>query len=373
MADFDAEKFPPRTHRAYARYAPHVLDFWRTVGDPLADAVCAIIARSRPGNMLADVELRARNEGGIFQSFLEQCHTVPDWVDFERMEAWRHFAHRHGVAAAGVLLTGSLVEGYTLRRANKVLVGTGRLQTDVARRIYETTQMVWNIGQEGGIRPGGIGHRTLMEVRLLHAAVRHFLLRRGGWNHRGHGFPVNQEDMAFTILEFDHLVARGMQRLGVPLPQEVRESQHHFWRYAAWVLGVDEFFLTVSPDESTVLYAQICAHQQDPDEDSVALAHSVLTAMAGKPPFHMPAPLLMAQARLLVGDGLADRLRLPRSRTWRAVLGANRLLYAGVNRLLPLIPGGERLAEEAGLALGRRTLEKGLGGDPADFSFKRSR
>ena len=373
MDTFDAERLPPRANRAYARYAPHVLDYWRTVGDPLADAVCAVIARSRPGNMLADVELRARNEGGIFQSFLEQCHTVPDWVDFERMEAWRHFAHRHGVAAAGVLLTGSLVEGYTLRRANKVLVGTGRLQTDVARRIYETTQMVWNIGQEGGIRPGGIGHRTLMEVRLLHAAVRHFLLRRGGWNHRGHGFPVNQEDMAFTILEFDHLVARGMQRLGVPLPQEVRESQHHFWRYVAWVLGVDEFFLTVSPDESTVLYAQICAHQQDPDEDSVALAHSVLTAMAGKPPFHMPAPLLMAQARLLVGDGLADRLRLPRSRTWRAVLGANRLLYAGVNRLLPLIPGGERLAEEAGLALGRRTLEKGLGGDPADFSFKRSR
>ena len=268
------------------------------------------------------------------------------------------------------------MEGCTLRRANKVLVA--RQQTDVTRRVYETTQMLWNIGQDDGIRPGGIGHRTLMEVRLLHAAVRHFLLTRGGWSHREHGFPVNQEDMAFTIIMFDHLVARGMQRLGVPLPLEVRESQHHFWRYAAWVLGVDEFFLTTTPEESTVLYAQICAHQQDPDEDSAALAQAVLAAMAGKPPFFAPLPLLAAQARLLVGDALADRLRLPKSRAWSTLLRANRLLTRGMDRVLPHIPGGERLAQEAGLALGRFTLEKGLDGRPsdgrpADFTFKRPR
>lgn len=372
MTDFNAEKLPPRSHRAYARYAPHVLNYWRSVGDPLADAVCAVIARKQPSNMLAEVEQRARSEGGIFQSFLEQCHTVPDWVNFEQMEAWRHFGHRHSVVAGTVLLAGSLVEGYTLRNANKVLVGTGRLEKDVTRRLYETTQMVWSIGQPGGIRPGTEGHRILMEVRLLHAAVRHFLLKRGGWNHREHGFPANQEDMAFTIIEFDHLVARGMQRLGVTMSQEVRESQHHFWRYAAWILGVDEFFLTHNPEETAVLYAQICAHQQKPDEDSVALAHAVLNAMAGQPPFYAPVNMLMAQSRLLVGDALADGLKLPDSLGWKPVLGINRLLVRGFSRALPRIPGGEKMAEQAGLALGRYTLEKGLGKKPADFAFKKA-
>ena len=64
--------------------------------------------------------------------------------------------------------------GYAHNKPSQVLVATGRLQKDVSRRIYETGQMLHNIIGDDGLRPGGLGQLTLMEVRLLHAAVRQF-------------------------------------------------------------------------------------------------------------------------------------------------------------------------------------------------------
>src|SRR5690606_23512288 len=97
--------------------------------------------------------------------------------------------------------------------------------------------------------------------------------------------PINQEDMAGTVLEFDYMVVRGLKRLGLRVSDEEHRAMHYFWRYAGYLLGVDEALLTSTVEEQEVLALQLTAHLYDPTPDSEALAKALLRDMANKPPF----------------------------------------------------------------------------------------
>ena len=364
----------PRTpveHIWFDRYAPHRLQAWRRVQDPLADRCLTDIPFQRPSGLLDEVERRAAERGGVYQDFLDHCFTVPGWVDFEAMELGRRMYRRHGALQGLVLMCSSLVEGYAHNKPSQVLVATGRLQKDVSRRIYETGQMLHNIAAPDGLRPGGLGHRTLMEVRLLHAAVRRFLAERGDWDQARYDLPINQEDMAGTVLEFDYMVVRGLKRLGLYISVEEHRAMHYFWRYAGYLLGVDEALLTTSVEEQEVLAMQLTAHLYEPTGDSEMLAKSLLRDMANKPPFHLPYDVLLAFSRFLVGDEVADDLKLHSKVSSAAAV---RLVRAGLGaaslgqRLLP--ETAKRRLEDFNHDLGRRTLKVGLGKDPARWGFK---
>ncbi|MBF5055488.1 hypothetical protein Y5W_00782 [Alcanivorax sp. 521-1] len=371
LARLRAGPATPREQIWFDRYSHARLESWRRVQDPLADRCLADIPFRRPSGLLDEVERRAREEGGVYQDFLDHCFTVPGWVDFETMELGRRMYRRHGALQGLVLMCSSLVEGYAHNKPSQVLVATGRLQKDVSRRIYETGQMLHNIAAPEGLRPGGLGHRTVMEVRLLHAAVRRFLAERGDWDEARYDRPINQEDMAGTVLEFDYMVVRGLKRMGLYISREEHEAMHYFWRYAGYLLGVDEALLTTTLEEQEVLALQLTSHLYDPTGDSEALAKALLRDMSNKPPFHLPYDVLVAVSRFLIGDAMADDLNLHSRvssaaavRLARTVLGAASL----GQRLLP-DPAKRRL-EDFNHGLGRRTLKVGLGGDPARWGFK---
>ena len=371
LARLRAGPATPREQIWFDRYSHARLESWRRVQDPLADRCLADIPFRRPSGLLNEVERRAREEGGVYQDFLDHCFTVPGWVDFETMELGRRMYRRHGALQGLVLMCSSLVEGYAHNKPSQVLVATGRLQKDVSRRIYETGQMLHNIAAPEGLRPGGLGHRTVMEVRLLHAAVRRFLAERGDWDEARYDRPINQEDMAGTVLEFDYMVVRGLKRMGLYISREEHEAMHYFWRYAGYLLGVDEALLTTTLEEQEVLALQLTSHLYDPTGDSEALAKALLRDMSNKPPFHLPYDVLVAVSRFLIGDAMADDLNLHSRvssvaavRLARTVLGAASL----GQRLLP-DPAKRRL-EDFNHGLGRRTLKVGLGGDPARWGFK---
>lgn len=364
----------PRTPREqiwYDRYSHERLEAWRQVLDPLADGCLASIPFQRPSSLLEEVERRAAEQGGVYQAFLDHCHTPPGWVNFEAMELGRRMYCRHGALQGLVLMCSSLVEGYAHDKPAQVLVATGRLQKDVSRRIYETGQMLHNIAGPEGLRPGGIGHRTLMEVRLLHAAVRRHLLESGRWDTQRYDLPINQEDMAGTVLEFDYMVVRGLRRLGLHISRREHEAMHYFWRYAGYLLGVDESLLTATVEEQEVLALQLTSHLYQPSADSEALAKALLRDMAHKPPFHLSYDMLLAISRFLIGDAMANDLNIT-SRISSAA--AVRLLRATLGmaslgqRYLP--EGAKRRLERYNHGLGRRTLRVGLGKDQARWGFK---
>lgn len=361
----------PREFIWFDRYRHANLEQWRWVQDPLADRCLAAMPFLRPSGLLDEVERRAAAEGGAYRDFLEHCHQVPGWVDFPAMELGRRMYRRHGALQGLVLMCSSLVEGYAHNKPSQVLVATGRLQRDVSRRIYETGQMLHNIAAPEGLRPGGLGHRTLMEVRLLHAAVRRYLVEKGDWDESRYQKPINQEDMAGTVLEFDYMVVRGLRRLGLRITREEHEAMHYFWRYAGYLLGVDEALLTTTLEEQEILALQLTAHLYEPTPDSEALAKALLRDMAHKPPFHLSYEVLLAVSRFLIGDAMADDLNI-HSRV--SAVAAVRLLRSAVaavsvgQRWLPDL--AKRRLEDFNHRLGRRTLRAGLGKDPARWGFK---
>lgn len=351
------------------KYADSVLDQMRHICDPLADAVAARLNRKRPSHMIDEVISRAASEGGPFSDYLDHAHTVPRWVNWDAIE----HARRVNLAFANVraisLLVSSLVEGYSLSKAAHVLVATGRLQQDVLKRVYETSQMVHNINVPDGIRPGGVGHRTMMEVRLLHAMVRKYLRQRG-WDVARYDEPINQEDMAFTIIEFDYLAVRGMERMGVQLSDDDRAALHHLWRYGAYLNGVDDRMITETPAEEIYQYERIRDRQRSPNEESRALATTVVSALAGQPPFNLPEALLFELSRLCLGDELADIYQFPRHAGWQRAVQ----LYRLGNQLGTFahyrVPGFDRLSQALNFRIVRKALLDNLDADPDKRAFR---
>jgi hypothetical protein len=361
----------PQERVWWDRYSHRNLEQWRQVCDDKADACTALIKRGRPSDMLAEVESRARSEGGVFQEFLDHCNTVPGWVDFAELEKGRRVFLQYGPLQGLVLLCSSLVEGYSYNKPAQVLVATGRLQKDVTRRIYETGQLLHNMVGEGGIRPGSIGHRTLMEVRLVHSAVRQFLWHSGKWDAAKYDQPINQEDMAGTVLEFDFMVARGIERLGVRVPDAEKRLMHYYWRYAGYVLGVDEALLSASIEEQYILALQLMSHLYSPTGDSEKLAKALLRDMADKPPFMLSEGMLLAFAEFLLGSVVAKDLNikgtLPNRLMVRAIAGA--LRTTSVAR--PLLPQFiQQFVGETNHKVRRKNISDGLGGDPSQFAFR---
>src|SRR5439155_16091528 len=87
---------------------------------------------------------------------------------------------------------------YAARRGVQVLHRTAYFQRRPMRRVWETTQFVVDVMSGGGLGPDGLGLRTAQKVRLMHAAIRHFLLndRDRPWDQAELGIPINQEDLA---------------------------------------------------------------------------------------------------------------------------------------------------------------------------------
>jgi hypothetical protein len=65
-------------------------------------------------------------------------------------------------------------------------------------------------------------------VRLIHSAIRHFI-GSGVWD-EALGRPINQEDMAITLLTFSVSVLDGLRRFKIREAPEREEAYLHHWK-----------------------------------------------------------------------------------------------------------------------------------------------
>jgi len=349
------------------RYTNAFLDPFRQQGDPLADAVIAALGARGGGTLLSRVEVRARREGGVYQEFLDACNAVPRWADFAAMEPGRRIGFKYAPVVGVSLMAGSLVEGYALGNAAEVLASTGRLTQDVRRRLHETSDFVYKLALPDGNRPGGEGHRGVMKVRLLHAMIRAHLNRSPRWDHAAHGLPINQEDMAITLIQFGYEVRRGLLRLGTRLTEEEQDAQHLFWRYAGHVLGVHPALLTKTRQQEEQLYEAITRRQRRVTGNSVLLARAALDGMAGLPPFYLPRPALYQISRRLIGDELADQLLIPKSLAGRGAVQAASLAFRVLKRADRSLPLVNTALYGLGSLYLSHAVPAGLAGVPAEY------
>ena len=132
---------------------------------------------------------------------------------------------------------------------------------------------------------------------------------------------MNAEDMVATLLAFSYNVIHGVERLGGSLSDTQREDFLHAWAWIGHILGIPESLnpcvLPASPSEPAFRKAEaalesIAMHLLNPDAASAEVAHHLLHAMAGSPPFvGWTYARHCATSRLLMGTDLADCLRIP--------------------------------------------------------------
>src|SRR5690606_21151437 len=117
----------------------------------------------------------------------------------------------------------SLPAAYAAAKGVEVLHRTAYLEKRPAKRLFETTQMVIDVMSPGGLAAAGRGVRTAQKVRLMHAMVRHLIQHdpEQPWD-ASLGVPINQEDLAGTLMTFSWLTLDGLAKLGVHPPLEAR-------------------------------------------------------------------------------------------------------------------------------------------------------
>ncbi len=336
---------PQRELRYTGVYTGAWLDQWRGICDPLADdAYEALRLRGRRGgDMLAEIEEMAASPeepgNSACRALLDEVNQVPAWVDFERMEAGRLIITSYTAFYGLSLLCGSLVGGAIFVKQALVTASTGRLSSKGGsnRRIEETAAMIKALALKNELKPGGKAHRTIVKVRVLHSAIRHWLRAterlEPEWDE-----PICQEDLAITLSLFSYTNIRSLLRLGVHLSRDQIDSHHHMWRYVGWLLGIREELLTDSIEQEKILWDAFLKHAARPELIGPQVK-DVLDAVAEASP-RAPERVkhyLYEMTRYLAGDDYVAGFDLPKRRNYLGI-PASRLAGYATSQLFHRIP-----------------------------------
>jgi hypothetical protein len=206
------------------------------------------------------------------RDFFAAVETVPEWVDLELVRRGQRALRRGGADGMYIARDVSLLGGYQFSGFNKTLLRTGALEKGSNKRFAETMQWALDVISEGGLEPLGIGYRSTIRVRLIHAFVRRHVAQLPDWRDADWGLPVNQTDMAATLV--GALIAPPVGGLGMGIltaPADL-DSIAHLTRYVGWLIGVeDEWLPRDFRDAVRVLFHTLTALSA-PDESTRQLA-----------------------------------------------------------------------------------------------------
>jgi hypothetical protein len=225
---------------------------------------------------------------------------IPSWVDWEQIQRGIDVFILYAPVAGQALFYLSLVPGFSIPKIAKVLQQTRYLAPpstaqQVKNRLMDTGGFLTSVVTADStsscsspsslskdcrpascLRPGGKGWTMALQVRLLHAKVRRSILKQGRnrqqqkqqshrpllepWNVKECGIPINQEDMAATLLAFSINVIMGIEFVaGRPLSRENERDYLALWRYIGWLLGIRS-----REDKVVVVIQDTAAHEEHP-------------------------------------------------------------------------------------------------------------
>ena len=133
---------------------------------------------------------------------------------------------------------------------------------------------------------GGKGNTAAVEVRALHAFIRHFLFHKG-WDVEKFGEPINQEDQAGTMLAFSAFVIEGLEQLGIRPTTEEKDAYQHTWNVIGHLMGVEKEFMCDSYEEARELGHAILNHQKGKSDTGKALTGACLEFTRRMMPFRI--------------------------------------------------------------------------------------
>jgi hypothetical protein len=360
----------------------------RQRGDPMADEpVAAVLERGGVGAVNAIMKTLVRVDQPMpehlpdeLEAYFVDTLALPEWADMRRIQRGQRVFETWGLQIATCLFCASLPSSYAAAKGVKVLYLTARLDTDARRRVMETGQFLLDTLAVGALDRHGKGRRTIQRVRLMHAAVRHLIKARneqkpGLW-HPDWGTPINQEDLAGTLLAFSYVVADPMPRLGVPLSAQDVDAYLHLWNVIGHLLGVCDELLVRDVADATALVEAIRRRQFKASPEGQEMTSALLNLLDELTPLQRFDDTIPPLIRHLIGDETADLLLVPKSDLaddpGRLERSANRLFGNVLGRIQRDLPRHELMSRMAA-PIGREMLH-GLftverGGERAPFAI----
>lgn len=271
---------------------------------------------------------------GDVLAFLEH-NDPPAWVDLEQVLRGQHFYARHGLECNLILLCGSLPTCYAAAKGAQALDASHQITKQVRRRVIETLRFLMAVMEPGNLARGGVGAITAKKIRLLHTLNRYILLNDPDmrYDRAALDVPLNQEDLAMTLMSFSVTVLDGLERLNVEVSAGDEADYFHAWRYVGWLMGIEEGLLPENADDGRRLLAAIAKHQYGPSAAGRELTKSLMDFMEEMVPGRAFDGLIPGKVRFLVGDATADILAVPPSDWTRAILKVAQFVH-GVEHAL---------------------------------------
>jgi len=183
----------------------------------------------------------------------------------------------------------------------------------VHRRIVETAQFVLDVMAPGGLdldKAEARGLRSAQKVRLLHASIRHLLLQEG-WDSATCGKPINQEDLAGTLLSFSYLTLDGLKRLDNDFTDKEISAYMHAWNVVGYIMGVDEDMLVDTMEEAEAFWSRMAERQFRPNEYGQRLSRALIDYLEQSIPGTVFDDFACAMVRFLVDEKFADMTGVP--------------------------------------------------------------
>jgi len=264
------------------------LDHKRTLGDPLADGVIQKLiqedgeesSRKIFDKLIRNVELPINELPEEIQYFMNQTAKLPDWLSQEDLQLSNLFFKDHGPKLLLLLYFKSLPLLYSDVKGAEVLVRTGKLthqkeSTEIfARRIAETGQFLLMVMANDNFKKNSVAITTIRKVRLIHAAIRHFIAKQ--WDDEKLGKPINQEDMALTLMTFSVSLIDGLHQLFIRENVEFLSAYFERWKAIGLILGVDRDLIPENIDEGRDLLSKILERNSGSSEAGVLLTNALV-------------------------------------------------------------------------------------------------
>lgn len=314
------------------------------------------------GDLRAWVESASRSGDAAAQalaSYARQGMDLPSWTDRSKVERAESIFMDYGPLSCTLLFCASLPECYVIPDLAEVLHIAGQLEDHTEHRIRQTAAMVFPVMLKGGLGDdNGGGIVSVLRVRLIHATIRHLILRGNpsgakgvvsprhqmnpapvagpvlqrallahGWNVDLQGLPCNQVELAYTLLTFSYVFLRGLRTMGLGLSDEDERAVLHTWNVMGHVLGIHEALMVDNMADAEALFNEISAmatlHPGQSDSRP-GLGRALMQALSDsiKLPWirHFPVPM----ARWLVGARTSDAVGIDEKLSW----GANVAFHA---------------------------------------------
>lgn len=195
--------------------------------------------------------------------------------------------------------------------------------SECEKQDIDEDELSWPFGGSPSVSLGGQGRQSSIQVRFLHSGVRNRLLSKGvdfGAS-SSQVIPLNQTDLLSTLLSFSAAPLASLSRMGLDtwITQQEKEAFLGIWRYAGWLMGVDDRLvrrcLSTPHHADCALWSCVLNLFSEEDLRSSAInppTYKILQSIADRPPFHRSFQLHAAFTTSLVGTQLSDALGLPR-------------------------------------------------------------